>query len=121
MELPHKSGLLIRPGWIIVLYHALSANQYNSDPFDSGDLGGLTLHDTTYNTPLSYNALLDIVSANLAGRDFTIDGKIVHGRNVVNNVGRVFNRCQPALRLVGNVWVTTFDLYFDSEGGVCAS
>lgn len=124
MNSPHKEGLCIRFGWVIIMVHEVNQSGFclTSNTIDAS-LGGLTLHDTTYNTPMTWGEFVDVVCKEYAGRTLTLtNGLVLNGQYLVNEFRRVLNRAVPYIYTIpSNEFVTRFDIFVTSRGEIYAS
>lgn len=119
---PHQSRILVRHGWVQVFFRVLNGNLGTVDGDSTTNQGGLSLHGTTYNRPITYDELADSVKTELCATtfDFGVAGTIP-GSRYLGKVSTAFDRINPQVSLLAGEYMTRFELYFDVNGGVYAS
>jgi len=117
----HKNAVLVRQGWVVVMYHYLEpGTKFCGDSITAG-LGGLTLHDDTYNRPLTMGELGTRILKDVAGRTFVFGSGSVAGRSYQPSLLRALDQIHPFVYTNGTEFVTRFDLYFGDDHEVSVS
>lgn len=123
MSTSHHSKRLIRQGWVQVFFRVIEPGP---NRYVSGDAtyaqGGLSLHGTTWNHPLTYDELLSSAIAELCATTFDFGAAGTRNGSVyINSFQSAFDSAYPFVYLNGTEYQSRFDFYFDVNGGVYAS
>jgi len=124
MKAPHKEGLFIRFGWVMLYMHEVDQSGFCLTPNSIGaSLGGVTYHDDTYNRALPYEEFVERVVNTYSTRSLTLsNGLLIKGHVIVPRLREVLNRAIPYVyETATHEFVTRFDIFVTSQGEIYAS